>query len=120
MIDLSRPTVLPTGDSVHTETAPAPLTRAPAGTRYVLPGAVMSDFGLWEYVYCTPEQAREWLGAGPYLSCLGDHETALALTRLVDVQVPRGRWRVVRLQPEDDALVFVLSRLEIGWMKRLG
>jgi hypothetical protein len=93
----------------------------------VLSGAVLTDYGVWEYVPCTPEQARAWLLAAPpdgapgqaYVSCLGDHETALALTRLVDVDVPKGRWRVVRLQPEDDALVYVLARGELGWLKRL-
>jgi hypothetical protein len=108
---MPRTSPLPTGETLHHEAAP--------GRRYVLPGASLSDFGVWEYVPCTPEQARAWLLQAPYVSCLGDHEMALALTRLVDVDVPKGRWRVVRLQPEDDALVYVLARGELGWLKRL-
>lgn len=102
-------------------TSPHPLptpAAAASSRRYVLPGPVLTDYGLWEYYPCTPKQARAWLRKAPYVSYL-DTEASLALTRLVDLAVPSGRTGRVPLAADDDALVFVLADKTLGWIRRL-
>lgn len=78
-------------------------------TRYVLNSAVITAPGRYEYRLCDAGEARAWLLAAPFVSCLGYVETATALERATGVRVPVSR-REARMQPGDEALVFRLRR----------
>lgn len=75
--------------------------------RYILNSAVITSAGGFNYRIISLEEARQWIGAGPYRSTIRYRETALALAALVghDVAI---RDEQIRMQPGDEALVFRL------------
>jgi len=76
--------------------------------RYILNSAVLTDFGTYEYMPMTPEEARRWYAEGEVpVSTIGYEETASALSQLLSVTVPVNRI-TIKMAPGDEALVFRL------------
>jgi len=77
--------------------------------RYVLNSAVITSPGVYYYKLVTPEEAKRWLGEGPFLSTIGYEETVRAFKKVFGMDLPVNR-KQVRMAPGDEALVFRLKR----------
>ncbi len=73
--------------------------------RYILNSAVITAPGVYEYRLITPEEAREWLRQGDWVSTVGYAETAEALATLAGMEIPVNRV-IIKMEPGDEALVF--------------
>ena len=77
--------------------------------RYILNSAVITSPGRYEYFHISPEEAKNWLQKGGYLSTIGYPETADALELMTGISVAVNRQQIT-MQPGDEALVFRLTK----------
>lgn len=73
--------------------------------RYLLNSAVITAPGVYRYRRVTPDEAREWLAQGEYVSTIGYEQTSAAFEQLLGYPAPVNRTTIV-MQPGDEALVF--------------
>jgi hypothetical protein len=93
--------------------------------RYILNSAVITSPGIYAYRLVSPDEARAWAQAGPFISTIGYAETAAFAAELLGVPVPTNR-TTVRMEPDDEALVVRIvlppgsSRIDPADKGRLG
>lgn len=75
--------------------------------KYILNSAVITAPGTYEYRLITPAEALAWLHAGKWESTIGYQETAEALSKISQIQIPVNR-KTITMQGGDEALVFRL------------
>jgi hypothetical protein len=109
-------------------------------SKYILNSAVLTAFGEYVYKQLPLFDATFWLQTCDWESTIGYPETAEALSKISQIQIPVNR-KVITMQPGDEALVFrlvfpqgyrpdpsqkgvmgqdfVLKNCEIGLLKRI-
>lgn len=73
--------------------------------RYILNSAVITSPGCYIYNLITPDEAREWIKQGPFLSTIGYQETAKVLSEMLGIEIQVNRI-TIQMQKDDEALVF--------------
>lgn len=75
--------------------------------RYIVNSPCLKTPGLYEYRALSPDDAREWLQAAPFISTIRFSETARLLERWSGASVPLSKQTII-LRAGDEALVFRL------------
>jgi len=82
--------------------------------RYLLNSPILTGYGLYRFHGPIPPEAIRSLLQQGFVSAIGHETTALYLSELLGLPVPRNR-QAVRLEPGDQAVVFrLLERLPEG------
>lgn len=75
--------------------------------KYILNSAVITAPGNYSYRHITVAEALTWLHAGGWESTIGYPETAMALAKIANINIPINR-KTITMQAGDEALVFRL------------
>jgi len=80
---------------------------------YILNSPILTNWGAYEYMPITLEDAKQRLKAG-FVSAIGHEGTAKLLSTILGMEIPVNRVQI-QMQPGDDAIIFqVLQRLPEG------
>ena len=85
---------------------------------YVLNGAILTDYGIFEFTRITLQEAKVIVHAAmfehQFQSAIGHNGTALLLSKILECNIPANRIQI-RMQTEDYCVVFrLLTRLPEG------